>query len=137
MARKGKRRRANKTAGKSSGRRKSGFPAWVKPTLSMIVGGGVGLISMALLPEGIAPYAPALGVLGSKLLGGGSWGKYATVAAVVGGVTFLSKRKTVLVAAGALNAAKRALTSGGGGASGSTEDIGNQILRDTGVKRGG
>lgn len=140
----GKRRRraAKVSSGKSSS--KKGFPSWVKPTLSMVIGGGVGLIAMSLLPDAIAPYAPALGVLSAKFLGGGSWGKYATTAAVVGGVTLLSRRKTVQVAAGALTAAKQALTSGagssfGGGQSngagaGSAAQRGDQILRSVGVK---
>ena len=138
-----KRRRANKTAGKKSSGKKSGFPAWVKPTVSMVIGGGVGLVAMSLLPDAIAPYAPALGVLGAKFLGGGSWGKYAGTAAVVGGVTFLSRRKTVQVAAGALTAAKAALSGGmestvtAGPAEvtgGSAASRGESILRSVGVK---
>lgn len=132
-----RRRRAAHTAGKKSSGKKSGFPAWVKPTVSMIVGGGVGLVAMSLLPPGVAPYAPALGVLGSKMLGGGGWGKYASVAAVVGGVTFLSQRKTVQVAAGALANAKRALTSGTSSVVGGPAEISNQgadILRRAGVR---
>ena len=135
-----RRRRAAHTAGKKSSGKKSGFPSWVKPTLSMVIGGGVGLVAMSLLPEAIAPYAPAIGVLGSKFLGGGSWGKYAATAGVVGGVTFLSRRPTIQVAAGSLAAAKRALGSGSTVIAGPAEINGNaaargdQILRSVGVK---
>lgn len=134
------RRRAAKTADKKSSGKKSGFPAWVKPTVSMVIGGGVGLVAMSLLPNAIAPYAPALGVLGSKFLGGGGWGKYLATAGVVGGVTFLSRRKTIQVAAGALTAAKSALTASVTGGppeivtGGSAASRGEQILRSVGVK---
>ena len=108
-----RRRRANKTSGKKSSGRKKGFPSWVRPTVSMIGGGLVGLLVSGLLPGAIAPYAPAIGVLGSKVVGKGGWGKYAATSAVLAGVTFLSYRKTVQVAAGTvvgtLQAAKAAL----------------------------
>ena len=128
-----RRRRAGKTAGSRSSK-KSGFPAWVKPTFSMILGGGVGLVVMSLLPTAIAPFAPALGVLGSKFLGGGGWGKYVATAGVVGGGTFLSQRKTVQIAAGALSAAKNALTGGSGGSDESAASKGERILQSVGVK---
>lgn len=132
-----RRRRAAKTAGSKS-TRKSGFPAWVKPTVSMILGGGVGLVAMSLLPNAIAPFAPALGVIGSKFLGGGGWGKYLATGAVVGGVTFLSQRKTVQVAAGALVAAKQALIGpsepGPSSPTGSAASKGAEILRSVGVR---
>ena len=121
---------------KKGSTKKSGMPAWIKPTLSMIIGGGVGLVAMALLPDALAPYAPAMGVLASKFIGGGGWGKYLATAGVVGGVTFLSRRQTVQVAAGALSAAKRALAAGpsapaaGGG---SAQQQGADILRRSGV----
>lgn len=130
-----RRRRANKTAGKASKSSKKGMPAWIKPTFSMIIGGGVGLVAMSLLPSAIAPFAPALGVLGSKIFGGGGWGKYAATAGVVAGVTFLSQRKTVQVAAGALSAAKRALTNGSSSGGGDAADQGAEILRRAGVGR--
>ena len=127
------RRRKKNGGSKTSKGKKGGFPSWVKPTLSMVIGGGVGLVAMSLLPDAVAPYAPALGVLGAKLLGGGSWGKYATVAATVGGITFLSRRQTIQVAAGALTAAKRALSSGGS-VEPDVASKGADILRRVGVK---
>lgn len=126
-----------KHKGKKSG--KSGFPAWVRPTLSMIVGGGVGLVAMGILPDAVAPYAPALGVVAAKFVGGGGWGKYLVTAGVVGGVTFLSRRNTIQIAAGALTAAKRTLASGpsgpaaGAAAPGSAADRGSEILRRQGL----
>ena len=123
--------RKKKGKGGSSG--KKGFPGWVKPTLAMIVFGGVGLVVMPLLPDAIGPFAPAVGVLAAKFLGGGSWGKYLTTAGVVGGVTFLSQRRTVQVAAGALSAAKAALVAGGGGGAGGAStaaEKGAAILRE-------
>lgn len=126
-----RRRRAAKT---STVKSKKGFPAWVKPTLAMIFGGGAGLVAMGLLPDAIAPYAPALGVLASKWVGKGGWGKYLATAGVVGGVTFLSRRRTIAVAAGALTAAKKALTSGGSVSmpGGTAADKGAAILRSVG-----
>lgn len=133
-------RRKNKNQDKKP--TKKGFPTWIKPTLSMVIGGGVGLLAMGLLPAQVAPYAPAVGILGSKFIGGGSWGKYAVTAGVVGGLTFLGNRKTVQTAAGALAAAKNALTSGGGqsagGGAGSSfgnaADEGRRILERSGVR---
>lgn len=127
---------AKYSASKGSSKSKSGLPTWVKPTLSMIFGGGVGLVAMALLPDAIAPYAPAMGVLASKFIGGGGWGKYLATAGVVGGVTFLSRRKTIQVSAGALAAAKKALTSGRtspGSGSGDAAAAGRAILQKQGL----
>lgn len=123
-------RRRRRAAKISKTTKKKGFPSWVKPTLAMILGGGVGLVAMGLLPDAIAPYAPALGVLASKFVGKGGWGKYLATAGVVGGVTFLSRRKSVAVAAGALTAAKKALGSGATTSTGgSAADKGAEILR--------
>lgn len=118
--------------------KKGGFPSWVKPTLAMIAGGGLGLVAMAILPDAIAPYAPALGVVGAKFVGGGGWNKYLVTAGVVGGVTFLSRRKTVQVAAASLGAAKRALASNTSGSQaqvgpGSTAERGAAILQKSGL----
>ena len=119
--------------------KKSGMPSWVKPTIAMIVGGGLGLVAMGILPDAIGPYAPAAGVLLARFVGGGGWSKYLVTAGVVGGVTFLSRRKTVQVAAGSLKAAKDALAAGGGGSnppavgSGSAADRGADILRKQGL----
>lgn len=129
-----------KKGSKGKGSRKSSY-GWVKPTLAMILGGGVGLLAMGLLPDSIAPFAPALGVVGAKFIGGGGWGKYLTTAGVVGGVTFLSYRPTVQAASAALAGAKRALTSGGGGggvasapaAPGTAAEKGAEILRNQGI----
>lgn len=136
MARKGKGK-----GGKIPGSRK-GFPSWVKPTVSMLIGGGVGLLAVGVLPAAVAPYGPALGVLGSKFLGGGSWSKYAVAASAVAGVTFLSRRPTVQLAAGSLRAAMNSLQSGGSSVvagpaeitSGSAAEAGEKILQQNGLR---
>ena len=145
MARKGKRRRASKVSGgkKSSGRKK-GFPGWVRPTVSMIGGGLVGLLISGLLPGAVAPYAPAAGVLASKFVGKGSWGKYAATSAVLAGVTFLSYRKTTQIVAGTLvgtlKAAKAAMIGPAQTETGdapdevSVQEQSRRILREAGVQ---
>lgn len=131
-----RRRKQASHSASSSGKKMSGFPSWLKPTLSMIAGGGLGLVAMAILPDAVAPYAPALGVVAAKFVGGGSWNKYLVTAGVVGGVTFLSRRKTVQVAAASLGQAKRALASNapaGAIGGGSAADRGASILRNSGL----
>ena len=122
-------------AKKSKSTKKSGFPGWVKSTIAMTVGGAVGLVAMGLAPAGVAPYMPAVGILASKFLGGGGWGKYLITAGVLTGVTFASRTKTVQLAAGGLSAARNALTGGGGSpAVGSgSQQRGNEILRRQGI----
>jgi hypothetical protein len=109
-----RRRRASHTVGPTSSKKK-GFPGWVKPVGSMIGGGLLGLLASSIAPDAIAPYTPAIGIAMAKFAGGGGWGKYLATAGVLGGLTFLSKRRTVQVASGALKGAKNALASGGGG----------------------
>ena len=134
MAKRRRRKAAHRAGGNGKPARKSVFPAWVKPTFAMVLGGGVGLVAMALLPAAIGPYAPALGVAAAKFLGGGGWSKYLVTAGVVGGVTFLSRRKTVQVAAGALTAAKNALVGPPAAPeSGSAASQGADILRRSGL----
>lgn len=151
MAKRRGKRRASKTAGTKT-RTKKGFPGWVRPTVSMVIGGGVGLLVSGLLPTAIAPYAPAAGVLGSKIIGKGPWGKYVATSAVLAGVTFLSYRPTVQIAAstlvGTLQAARAALMSGaretgdspaeesGSPAeeSGTVAEQSRRILREAGVR---
>ena len=94
------------------------FPTWLKPTLSMLLGGTVGLIGSALLPDGARPLAVGAGIVGSKLIGGGTWGKYLGTGTVVAGLMFLGQRKYVQVAHASLSAAKKSLASGGGGGGG-------------------
>lgn len=129
MAKRRGKRRASKTAGTKT-RTKKGFPGWVRPTVSMVIGGGVGLLLSGLLPKAIAPYAPAAGVLGSKIIGKGAWGKYVATSAVLAGVTFLSYRPTVQIAAstlvGTLQAARAALMSG-------TRETGDSPTEETGT----
>ena len=118
--------------------RKSGIPSWVKPMGAMAIGGTLGLVGMFLLPDAVAPYAPALGILASKPLGGGSWGKYLSTASLVGVLTFVGQRKNVQVAAASLKNAKRALASGGGpqrpSIPGGAAEAGNSILQKSGLK---
>ena len=120
---------------------KKSFPSWLKPTLAMIAGGTLGLVGMALLPDAVAPYAPALGVLSAKFIGGGNWGKYVATSVVIGGLTFVGRRKTTQVAAGALASAKKALSNGGAVRSpapaGSTAAQGNAILKKAGIPAAG
>lgn len=141
MARRRRRKAAHTAGTKSSG--KKGFPGWVRPAVSMVAGGGLGLLVSGLLPAAIAPYAPAAGVLGSKIVGKGSWGKYALVSGVLASVTFLSYRKSVQIAAstlvGTLQAARRSLMSGASETGDSPEESGSvaerarRILRQEGL----
>jgi len=107
----------------------------LSPAVAMVVGGGVGLVAMGLLPAAVAPYAPALGVLGAGLVGPGRWPVYVVPAAVVAGLTVAARRPTVQTMAGALTAAKAALTGSAPNpepeSAPSAQERGKQILRQS------
>lgn len=131
-----RKRRAAHTAAKTT--TKKGIPHWIRILGAQVLGGGVGLLATAILPDAVAPYAPSAGILASKFIGGGSWSYYLVSGGAAAGLMFLSRRKTVQVAAAGLGAAKRQLASGMGSGlpsgSGSVQQKGADILRGAGVK---
>ena len=131
-----RRHQAHHTAAKTS--TKKGIPSWIKIVGAQLVGGTIGLLATAILPDSVAPYAPSAGILASKFVGGGAWSYYLVSGGAAAGLMFISRRRTVQVAAQGLGAAKRSLASGSSAGlpsgSGSVAQKGAQILQNAGVR---